>query len=116
MATSRLAAHHLYRRFSLPGHVAPSGEQTSDGDILVEFFPVQSCSAHLDALSLRGARIEQTRKPCQRHAERPTVREIDPHRVFIKVNAGCRNAHAKPLESFRGSAQLCAEYSKARAN
>lgn len=29
------------------------------------------------------------------HAERPPVGQLDPHRVFVKSNASCRNGHAR---------------------
>jgi hypothetical protein len=58
------------------------------------FFPVQANAAQLDLFALRRRRAQQPREPCERYAKRPPVGQLDPHRVFVKADAGCRNGHA----------------------
>ena len=55
---------------------------------------MQANAAQLDLAAFIGCRAQQPRKPRERNAKRPTVGQLDPHRVFVKTDAGCRNGHA----------------------
>jgi hypothetical protein len=76
----------LGHAFRLSRHIATARQQTGNRNILVEFFPMQAGTAQFDALSLRWCRAKETGKPRQRHAQRAAVRQIDPHRVFVKAD------------------------------
>jgi hypothetical protein len=56
--------------------------------------PVEAGAAELDAFALGRSRVQQARKPGQRHAQRPTIAQLNPHRVLVKSNCRRRNAHA----------------------
>jgi hypothetical protein len=62
-------------------HIAATGEQAGDGNVLVERFPVQSDAAQLKLFALGGRRAQQSGEPGERHAERPPVGQFDPHRA-----------------------------------
>jgi hypothetical protein len=63
---------------------------------------MQADTAQLDLLALGRRRVQQPWKPCQGYAERPSVGQLDPHRVFVKSNAGRRNDHAMPSKESVG--------------
>ena len=59
----------LGRVFRLPRHVAAAREKASDGNVLVDLFPMQADAADLDARPRLGTRIQQPRKPGERHLQ-----------------------------------------------
>lgn len=63
----------------MPRLVAPSRQQALEGDILVQFFPMQAAPrrADADAGALLGAGGNEAWKPCEQRANRAPVGEID---------------------------------------
>jgi hypothetical protein len=84
------------RAIRSPSDIAAPGEQTRDGDVLVDLLPMETDAAQFDTFALGGCRTQQPWKPCQRHTERAAIRQLDPHRVFIKAHGRRRNTHSKP--------------------
>jgi hypothetical protein len=103
------------RLFRLPRHIAATGQQACDRNILVNLFPVKADTADLDAFALRRGRTQQARKPRERHAEIAAVGEVDPHGVLVKADGRCRNGHAMPFEYVPGYLSRFARYPKALA-
>jgi hypothetical protein len=66
------------------------------GSPIVRFIvlPVEAGAVELDAFALGRSRVEQARKPGQRHAQRAAIAQLDPHRVLVKSNCRRRNAHS----------------------
>jgi len=92
------AAHPGYascpsRVFRRSRNGASTGKQTSDRNILVDVFPMQADTAQFDLFPLGRRRMQQPGKPSERYAKRPPVGQFNPHRVLVKADAGCRNAH-----------------------
>jgi hypothetical protein len=93
---------HLGGVFRGSRDIAASREKAGNGDIFVKRFPVQADAAELDLVAFVGRCMEQARKPRERDTECPSIRQFDPHRMFVEANASCRNGHAKPSEEDRG--------------
>src|SRR4051794_39141504 len=87
----------LFTRHDRPSssQVATTCEEPGNGNILVQLVPMEAEAAQFDAIALRGCGIHQTWGPCQRHGERSTIAEVDPHRVLVKADCHRRNSHAK---------------------
>lgn len=96
--------------------VTASGEKAGDEDIFVKRFPMQPDPAQFDLFAFGGGCVQQPGKPGERDTQGPAVRQLDPHRVFVKSNASCRNGHAKPSEEDRGCLRSRAGYPKARSS
>jgi hypothetical protein len=82
------------RVFQFPRHVASTCKEAGDRNILVEVFPVQANAGEFDLLALLLCRVEQARKPCERHTDCAAVGQINPHRVFVKTDRRRRNGQA----------------------
>lgn len=76
-----------------PCHVAAPGKQSFDGNILVEFIPMQAGAAQFDLRALSGRRVEEARKPSQRNTERAAITDRDPHGVIVEGDLSWRNGH-----------------------
>src|SRR5205085_9018819 len=74
--------------------VAATSKHSCDGDILVEGFPMEPYAAQFDLSPLCGRCAQKPRKPCERNTKRPSVAQLNPHRVLVKPDTGSRNAHA----------------------
>jgi hypothetical protein len=68
------------------GLVALSGQQTGDGDIFVQGFPMQTAAADANLFALLRGAVQEPGKPCQRHADDAAVAKIDPHAVRVEAN------------------------------
>jgi hypothetical protein len=66
------------------GHVATSGQQAFDGDVLVEFLPVKAARAQIEALALLNGGLFEDREPGQRHTQGATIGQVDPEPAAVK--------------------------------
>jgi hypothetical protein len=71
------------------GDIAAASQQAGHGNILIQFFPVQAVTAQLKPIAFGRRGLQEARKPRQRHTKRTPVGQIDPHSVFVKVDASC---------------------------
>jgi len=67
-------------------HVAPTSQQTFNGNIFIESLPVQSIATNVTSGALFWRSAQQARKPCQRYTQCATVGQFDPHGAIIKAN------------------------------
>jgi hypothetical protein len=77
-----------------PRQVASAGEEAGDGNVFVELVPMKTESGKFDAFAHGRGRIEEARKPRERHADGAAVRQVDPHRMFVKADDLRGNGHA----------------------
>src|SRR3546814_6326529 len=80
----RNGAAHLGGPGARPDPVAAAGEQPLDGNILVQFLPMQTARADRDLVALGGRRMQQPGKPRQRNAAPETVGQIEGHAVLVE--------------------------------
>jgi len=86
-------------------HIALAGQQSFNRYIFVNRIPVHSATAELEVLTLRRGGVEQSRKPCERDAQRPAVLNFDPHTILVEAQCFRRNTHAMPFQAARGVAR-----------
>lgn len=85
------------RCFGRPRLIAFASKQPGDRDVLVDFAPMQACTAQEDGCALLGRGMEQAREPRERHAQRAAIIKIDPEGVSIKPDGEGfrRKSHAR---------------------
>lgn len=85
--------------------VPSSGKQAGNGNVLVQFRPVDAPAAELVGVARFRRCVEQAGEPRQRHTDGAAVAEVDPHAVGIETEGFRRNAHATHLQAFPCFAQ-----------
>ncbi len=73
--------------------VSPPRQESRDRDVFVNSFPVQAKAADLNRLALPFASFEKTGKPRVGHADRSSVRQLDPYQIVVEPNRLGRNIH-----------------------
>ena len=74
------------RRLARLDLVAATGQKSGDGNVFVEFVPVEADSAHLHFCARFGGAMQQPGKPGEGNAERAAIFEIDPKTVLIEAD------------------------------
>ena len=70
-------------------------QQSSDRNVLVDVLPMQTAATKLNRLALFGRCVQESRKPRVGHAERPAVRQFDPHQIVVEPNRCGRSIHSR---------------------
>ena len=73
-----------------PGHVAATGKEADDRDILVERGPVDTGAAEAEVGAFGGRGMEEAREPGERHADGAAVVEVDPEAMLVEADGGRR--------------------------
>jgi hypothetical protein len=72
---------------------------------------MQANAAQFDVFAFDGRCAQQPWKPRERNAKRPSVGQIDPHRVFVEADVGWRNGQRSIVVAVERSAIRCSSVS-----
>jgi hypothetical protein len=71
--------------------IGEASQQSIDGDVFVECFPVEAAGAEDDLLTLLGSGLQKTREPCKGYSEDAAVAQVNPEAVFVEADLGWAN-------------------------